>query len=459
MDENDLRVLIVDDEQSFLEIICDTLQPLGCSVDTANNAKRALELLASRFFDVVVLDVRMPDMDGLELLGKLVKERSTLQVIMLTGHGTVPMAVEAMRLGAFDFLLKPIEVDELMRSIRRAAERGKLQRKNIVLEEELKRSRGSDKIIGESEALNQVFDAIDTAALSDFPVLITGESGTGKELVARAIQAKSSRSSHPLIVVDGSTLREELIASELFGHEKGAFTGATSKKAGLFEMADRGTLFLDEIGELSPANQSTLLRVLESGSFRPLGGLKEVNVDVRVIAATNKNLKEAVAKGEFREDLYYRLKGIEIVVPPLRERKSDILLLASHFIRENGMQLTISKETALALTSFDWPGNIRQLRYVIELAALIARKDGEILPKHLPQEIRTQTVQKSQTASIPFIDEFKENPKLSQFIDKCERVYLRKLLTEHSGNKTKVAEILGVASSTLYEKLHRLGLM
>jgi len=454
-DKELIRVLLVDDEKLFLDATSTALKLRGCEVHTAVNAKKAIEQLESRFFDVVVLDVKMPGMDGLALLQKLNDERPTLKVIMLTGHATVEMAIDAMKFGAFDFLMKPAKLEDLIKVISRAAERSELERRNIALEEELERTKGSGQIIGKSKAIARVHDFIETSASSDLPVLITGETGTGKELVAQAIHARSKRSSHQLVVVDGSTLREELLASELFGHEKGAFTGALNKKVGLFEVADRGSIFLDEIGEISTANQTSLLRVLESGSFRPVGGVSQVSTDVRIIAATNKDIKAAVTAGDFREDLFYRLNGLSHEIPPLRERPEDILLLSEYFLELTGgtkAGIELTQDAEEALVSYDWPGNVRELKYIIERAVLLGRKTGKIVPSHLPEGVGTG---KSAVANADFTS---DTPTLAELTERYERYYLEKLMKAFSANKSKVARVLGISRSVLYEKLSRLGM-
>jgi two-component system response regulator AtoC len=465
---NSIRVLLVDDEELFREMTAETLTTKGFKVVTANDAKQALGKLDSQFFDVVLLDVRMPGMDGLQLLGKLSNERPTQQIVMLTGHATVPMAIEAMKQGAFDFLVKPAKLDDLMITIRRAAEHGQIQRRNIVLEEELQRTKGPGKIVGESEAIKKVHAFIEKAALTDLPVLITGESGTGKELVARAIHTHSRRALHPLIVVDGSTLHEQLLASELFGHEKGAFTGAVQKKPGLFEVADRGSILMDEIGELSSPNQTALLRVIEFGTFRPVGAVKEIQTDVRIIAATNRNLEQAVAVKEFRQDLYFRLNALTINMPPLRERRNDIPLLAEYFLKEcegsTKTQIELSNEALRVMVSYNWPGNVRELRHVIELAALFAIEDGVIEPCHLPEGIKVKH------AKIPIINgtsnQVQEELKaslnaletLEEFRNRCEQNYIGNVMSQFDGNKSRVAKTLGISRALLYKKLRLLGL-
>lgn len=462
---NSVRVLLVDDEELFLKMTGEALRELGCDVTCASRGQEALLKLHEGFFDVVVLDIKMPEMDGLEVLSEIKKRRPGQEVVMLTGQATVPTAIEAMKNGAFDFMLKPYSVSDLIRVINHASDHAHLSRRNLILTEELGRARGEDRMIGESEAMEKVREFIEMAAVSERPVLITGESGTGKELVARAIHDRSARSQEPLVVVDGSTLREELLVSELFGHEKGAFTGAACKKTGLFEAADRGTVLLDEIGELSASNQAALLRVIEYGTFRPIGALKEVTTDTRIIASTNKDIEKAVASGEFREDLYYRLNGLSIIVPALRERKEDLKLLVSYFLERwnarSGTDLGISAETLDFLEAYDWPGNVREVINVVELAALRARSHAEIMPVHLPEFIRRARADngigggKGETWQIAFDG---KDLRLSKFQELALKTYFQKLLERFGGNKSRVAKESGISRSLLYQKLRRLGL-
>jgi DNA-binding NtrC family response regulator len=459
-----IRVLVVDDEPGFLKITSRILTNQGCEVIAAGSAEEAVEHLETKFFDVVLSDVRMPGMNGIELLRKLADERPTQQVVMISGHASTEMAVQVMKLGAFDFLIKPFEADDLVRTVQQAAERTGLQRRNLVLQEELARIKGLGNIVGESEAIKEILSFISRAATSDMPVLITGESGTGKELVAQAIHAASARSSHPMVVVDGSTLRTELLASELFGHEKGAFTGAARKKPGLFEIADRGSIFLDEIGELSVDNQAALLRVLETGTFRPVGSIREVCTDVRIIAATNQDVRKAAASGELREDLYFRLKGLAIHVPALRTRADDIQPVAEHFLARHNVKantgIRISNIALIALESYSWPGNVRELKHVIELAALLASEEGsDIETRHLPEEIRGNEIVEGDEAAASgwTIHVPQGNPTLADFRDYCEQRYISRLLREFKGNKTQVRRALDISSSVLYPKLRRLG--
>ncbi|NLI98817.1 sigma-54-dependent Fis family transcriptional regulator [bacterium] len=458
-----IRILLVDDEKPFLTMARDNLEMRGCEVMTAADAGQAVSILESNFFDVVVLDIRMPGMDGLSLLKRLTRERPTLQVMMLSGHATVQTAVDAMKYGAFDFLLKPLDVENFYRVIRRAADKARLERQNIAMGGELARAKKLGPIIGESKRMQEVFDFIHKAASTDIPVLITGESGTGKELVAHAIHARSMRSTYPFVIVDGSSLREELIASELFGHEKGAFTGAVQKKAGLFEVADRGSIFLDEIGELSQPNQAALLRVIEYGIFRPVGAVREIHTDVRIIAATNKDISKASATGEFRTDLYFRLKGLAIQLPPLRERPADVPLLTDFFLasvnNKTGKNIRLSDEAIKRLMTYEWPGNVRELRYVVEMAALSAHDNGEIEIAHLPQGIKPAAESALGDRAGAFNNGFGgEELNLEDFRNRYERIYVEKLLEKYKGNKSEVSRILGLSSSVFYRMLRRLNL-
>ncbi|MBN2380081.1 sigma-54-dependent Fis family transcriptional regulator [candidate division WOR-3 bacterium] len=459
-----LKILVVDDEPGFLRIADKALRGEGCEVTTADNTTQALEYLESRFFDVVVSDVKMPGMDGIELVRKLRVQRPTLEVVMVSGHADARMAIEVMKLGVFDFLLKPLEIEDLIRVVFRAARKGYLEKRNLVLEKELQRSKGTATILGASAEIEQVRAFVARAASSDLPVLITGESGTGKELVAQAIHEQSPRHNQPLVIVDSSTLRRELIDSELFGHEKGAFTGAITRKAGLFEVADKGTVFLDEIGELSSENQASLLRVLETGTFRPVGSVKEIYTDVRIIAATNRDIQKCVSDGEFREDLYYRLKGLILHIPPLRQRPCDVGPLVEHFLdrynEKTSGSVKVSKAALCEFEKYKWPGNVRELRHVVELAALLACEEETMIePLHLPQELQgaAQSGASSlQTGwSIPVPD---SNPTFREFQLTCEHAYISRLLAEFGGNKQKVARALDISPSVLYAKLEKLGL-
>ncbi|MBI4531986.1 MAG: sigma-54-dependent Fis family transcriptional regulator, partial [Candidatus Latescibacteria bacterium] len=329
--DTQISVLIVDDDHAFRTILSLELRRAGFDVTTAACGEEALTILGEQMFDVALLDLKMPGVDGIAVLNEVKTRSLPMEVIVLTGHGTVENAVTAMKMGAYDYLTKPCQLDEVEAAIRRAYEKQQLTRQNIALKAVLVKRDRFPELIGESKAMCEVLSLIERVAPTDSTVLITGESGTGKELVARAIHRNSRRAKEPFIVIDCASLKEELLESELFGHEKGAYTGAVSLKHGLFEAADGGTVFLDEIGDISHGIQVKLLRVLEHGMFRRLGGMKDLRVDVRIIVATNLDLEQAVAEGRFREDLFYRLNVFPILVPPLRERKEDVPLLVRHF--------------------------------------------------------------------------------------------------------------------------------
>jgi DNA-binding NtrC family response regulator len=371
------KVLVVDDEEPFRRLLEKELARKGFSVDTAADGESALARLREHECDVILLDIVMPGTDGIALMKTLSKDPSAPAVIVLTGKATIETAVEAMKNGAYDYLTKPYKLDELEILISRAYEFGKLSRKSRMLEQELIRKEGKVSLIGESDALRNIMVLIRKIAPTDSTVLVTGESGTGKELIANAIWSHSRRREAPFTALNCATLSESLIESELFGHERGAFTTAYETKYGIVEVADRGTLFLDEIAELPMALQAKLLRFLDSGEFRRVGGNKSFTVDVRVLAATNKNLETRVEAGQFREDLYYRLKVINIHLPPLRERKEDIPAMATHFLGKYSR--TLMKEVAgfrpdalEKLCSYHWPGNVRELENEIERAVILS---------------------------------------------------------------------------------------
>jgi DNA-binding NtrC family response regulator len=369
------RVLLVDDEQSFRDITSEELSHIGYSLDTCRTLAEARGLLAGKTFDVVLLDLRLPDGNGLDLLAELHTSRPASQVVVLTAFGTVEDAIRAMKQGALDFLLKPCKLGEIEAVLAKAARVQALAHENVALQRDVDRLKPSDRIVGTTPALREVTQLIDRVAGTDSTVLIRGESGVGKELVARAVHRASLRAGRPFVVVDCASLHENLLQSELFGHEKGAYTGAVKLKHGLFEVADRGTIFLDEIGEVTPPLQVKLLRVLETGVFRHVGGTSDVSVDVRVIAATNRDLEAMMRTGAFREDLYYRLNVFSIPIPPLRERREDIAQLVEHFIHSSGIigkrNARVSPEAMWVLESYAWPGNARELQNVIERALIL----------------------------------------------------------------------------------------
>ncbi|MDD2485329.1 MAG: sigma-54 dependent transcriptional regulator [bacterium] len=388
------KVLIVDDEPNIRHILGAILRKDGYTVQSADNGEAALKLLEEEAFDLIITDLVMPQMGGIDLLHEIQQRRPGTAVVIMTAYGTIKTAVEAMKIGARDYITKPFEMDEVKIVARNALNMAGLVKENRILKQELGRRCACDEMIGDSRTMAEITDMIEKVAGSRATVLIRGESGTGKELVARAIHRNSRRSDNPFIAVNCAALSNDLLESELFGHEKGAFTGAMAQKPGRFELADGGTLFLDEVGEISPALQVKLLRILQEREFERVGGTKTIKVDIRLIAATNRDLEEAVKKNDFREDLYYRLKVIEMHTPPLRERIEDIPMLAEHFLRrfsqENGKKLReISSEATDLCQGYNWPGNIRELENAMEYAVIMAdERCEELTPEMLPLNIQ-----------------------------------------------------------------------
>lgn len=385
-------ILIVDDEKNYLIVLEALLSDAGYEVLTADNANMALEMVRSHDLDLVITDMRMPGLDGMEFLAQLHIQQPELPVIMMTAYATVEKAVEAMKRGAFDYITKPFKNEELKLTIRKAIEMHRLVRDNRLLSQELQQRFSFGNIVGQSKAMRKVYGLIEKVAQTRATILITGESGTGKELIARAIHFNSPRREKPFISVSCSALPESLLESELFGHERGAFTGAYALRKGRFELADGGTLFLDEVGEMSPALQVKLLRVLQEMDFERVGGTRTIHVDARVVAATNRDLRCDVEQGRFREDLYYRLRVVQIEVPPLRERRDDIPLLVHHFLGKaaeaNRVSVKRVSEQALNLLyQYEWTGNVRELENVVERAVILSSGE-EISPQDLPDEIR-----------------------------------------------------------------------
>lgn len=442
-------ILIVDDEKNIVSGLEEAFTLESYNVLTAYDGKEAWDKVNTNNVDLVITDLRMPMMNGNELVEKISSSYPTLPVIVLTGHGTIETAVESMRRGAVDFFTKPVDLDKLFLVVKKCLANSELQEQNKKLTEEiekLKNQQKYSKIIGKSGKVAALMETINQVAPSKATVLITGESGTGKELVADAIESLSNRHGKPFIKVHCASLSSTLLESELFGHEKGAFTGATSQKKGRFELADGGTLFLDEIGEIDAQTQVKLLRVLQEREFERVGGEKTISVDVRVIAATNRDLKEEVRKGNFREDLYFRLAVVEISVPPLRERKEDIDLLSLSFVKEvakeNGRDIDgISPHARKALFSYSWPGNIRELKNCMESAVVMA-KGKTIEYDDLPSHIRGESEkEKSISLDLPIT------------MEDAEKAIILETISFAGGNKTKAAEILGIGRKTLHRKL------
>ncbi|MDC0936228.1 sigma-54 dependent transcriptional regulator [Pirellulales bacterium] len=440
MPETNIDLLIVDDDDELRNGLANYFRQLGHSVDDAESAEAALERMQSREFTVAVLDMVMPGMSGVELLEKIKNDSPETEVILLTGEGTIEKAVEAMKLRAFDFLAKPVRMKQLDAVVQKAAESGKLRKENRQLRALVRHHAPTHRMIGDSRAMQEVFRLIDRSAPSDKPILIQGESGTGKELVARAIHESSSRADKPLVVVNCAALPEPLLESELFGHEKGSFTGASTAKPGLFEVADGGTLFVDEIGELSPTLQPKLLRVLEDGSLRRVGSLKERRVDVRIVAATNRDLAQEVEAKRFREDLYYRINIMTIVLPPLRARDGDRLLLADHFAGAGWEFAPACRDT---IAKYAWPGNVRQLINAIERAKMLAEEEV-LRNEDLPPEVLGAAVSPSQAVFDADID-----------LATLTRARVVQALQQENGNKLRSAKVLGVSRRSLYRLIEK----
>lgn len=444
------RILVVDDEKNIREGLGEYLRLDNYEVVLASDGKEGLQSIEREDIDLVITDLRMPSLSGGELLKQVGSRYPSIPVIVLTGHGTVEDAVDAMRNGAYDFITKPVNLDHLSILVKRALERRELSRRNEELLEEVEIQRRTSTIVGKSAAIRNIFELIRRVAPTKASVLITGESGVGKELVADAIHNLSPRADKPFIKVHCAALAESLLESELFGHEKGSFTGAQARKKGRFELANDGTLFLDEIGEINQNVQIKILRVLQDRRFERVGGEDTIETDVRIVAATNKDLKEEIAAGTFREDLYYRLNVVNIHVPPLRERKDDIPLLAGAFLHEfaldNGKSIEgFDAKAGAALYAYAWPGNIRELRNCIESAVVMA-SNHFITLDDLPPGVRTSTEE-----SIIRV------PSGSSLAD-TERILIRETLATQGGNKSRTAEILGIGRKTLYQKLQDYGL-
>ena len=445
---SEIAVLLVDDEESFRRLVAKELGHAGYQVTAAENVEHARRLLTKQLYHVVLLDVRMPDGNGLDLLAEIKESSPSTEVIMLTAYGTIEEAIRAMKQGALDFLTKPCKLDEIEAVLAKAVQKQNLERSHTALEHEVERLQPGDRFIGDAVQIKELLRMVERVAETESTVLIRGESGVGKELVARAVHRRSHRARQPFVVVDCASLHENLLQSELFGHEKGAYTGAIRLKHGLFEVADRGTIFLDEIGELTPQLQVKLLRVLETGIFRRVGGTADIKVDVRVIAATNRSLESMMKEGQFREDLYYRLNVFSIHIPPLRERREDIPVLVDHFVRNSTIvpkrNVLVSDESMAVLRRYSWPGNVRELENVME-RALILCDGGMVDPEHLPMGVRVtpQFGQDDDSDRLPTLEE-------------VERRYIRKVLDACKGHRQKAASILGISERNLYRRLKEL---
>ena len=456
------RVLVVDDEPDMVENCARILKRSGYQCLTATDPHRALTLVEAEHPDLLLTDLKMPGMDGMELLRRARESDPALPVILITGFASIESAVAAIKDGAFDYLPKNFSVDQLRVAVERGLRQRELQLENRNLRDQLQGALGFENLIGRSPAMTKIFELVRKAARSDANILVLGESGTGKELIARAIHANSPRATQAFVPVDCASLPEQLLESELFGHEKGAFTGAVKSKRGLMEVADRGTLFLDEIGELPLALQAKLLRVLQERQLRHVGGPAQSDVDVRVVSATNRDLREGVAKGQFREELYYRVNVIAIPLPPLRERAGDLKLLAHAFLkRYGGARVTGFDDAALhALEAYPWPGNVRELQNVVERACALA--DGErITRSDLPDYLlqgggsRPPSAAVPTGLSLPASGDLPLKDAKEKWMQVLEASYLRDLLKGHGGNVSAAAKAAGIDRKTFHRLINK----
>ncbi|MDP3023917.1 MAG: sigma-54 dependent transcriptional regulator [candidate division Zixibacteria bacterium] len=445
-------ILVIDDKESMRQMLAKTLESEGYEVDVARDGEVGLDKAKEKRFDLVLTDLKLPNMDGLRVLSSFKELDPEISVIVMTAYGTIETAVQAIKQGAFDFLTKPFDVDHLNVLIQRALENRRLLAENVLLREELAQSLGFTEIIGKSEKMKEVTRLVKKVAPSDTTVLLLGESGTGKELFARAIHSLSPRGNGPYVAINCAAIPRELLENELFGSEKGAYTGAVVRKMGKFEIAEKGTIFLDEIGDLDIALQAKILRVLQEKRFERLGGTKTISVDVRVIAASNFDLKKAIEKKLFREDLYYRLSVFPISIPPLRERREDVPELADFFIRKYCLEMKKEKKSPStdALNLMDkylWPGNVRELENTVERAIILC-EGKKILPEHLAIRLPSNSeIRLREGAGLKEVGQFAQA--------EAEKAMILRVLTQTRGNKRKTADILKIDYTTLFEKIKK----
>jgi DNA-binding NtrC family response regulator len=432
------RILVLEDDAALSEVLCEELSGLGHATSPARTVAEGAEALKTTEFDVALLDLILPDGSGVDLLRQVVADELPTEAIVLTGFAEVNTAVEAMKLGAYDYLTKPTRLDELAVLVGRAAEKSRLRREVAALRHRLDRQQEATGLLTRDAGMKEVLESLMRVAASELPVLIQGESGTGKDLVARAIHRGSPRADRPFVAINCAAVPENLLESELFGHERGAFTGALDRKPGLLEMADRGVVFLDEIGEVSGAVQAKLLRAIETKEFYRVGGTRLVRADVRVVSATNKDLRGAADIGGFRQDLYYRLNGVTLRLPPLRERPMDIDMLAHHFLERTGTRKALSPRALKTLMTYTWPGNVRELQMVIQRAAWLSATEAietEDLRLDPPQNWHASLLSSGMTLA------------------EMEREYIETVLRLHDGHRGRAARALGIDPKTLYNKL------
>ncbi len=440
------KIIVVDDEERICEAVKTALERIGYSVETCLNPINALEKIHQNVFDMVICDIKMPEMDGITLLDRIKEYDPTILVLMITGYASIESAVESMKKGAQEYIPKPFSPSHIRFLVERAFERRRLVDENLYLKSELKQLNGRQVVVGKSEAMQQVFELAGKLAETDSSVLITGESGTGKEVVARLIHFHSLRANAPFVTVNCSAIPENLLESELFGHKKGAFTGALYAKRGSFELANGGTFFLDEIGDMKLEMQAKILRVLEEKMVKKLGSEEENFVDVRVVAATNKDLSAEIREGRFREDLFYRLNIVQIAIPPLRDHKVDIPILARHFLKVFSSEMKkavadFSEEALSLLMSHDWPGNVRELKNTVERAVIFANPGDLIRTSHFPPQFRAGSGQRPTSTAREF-----------KTLEQLELDYIKEVLHACAGNRIKAAEILGISPTTIWRK-------
>lgn len=447
-----MRILVVDDEKLFRVSLCDGLDEAGFETHGLSSAEEVMEELKKNVYDVVLTDLRLPRMNGIALLKKIKKSSPDVIVIVMTAYATVQTAVEAIKQGAYDYITKPFSSEELFLILKRFAKYQSILKENINLKKQLESQYEYKNLIGKSKVMRDIFHLIKIVSSSDSSILISGGTGTGKEMIADAIHFNGARKKGPYIKVSCATISKDILESELFGHVKGAFTGAIKEKKGRFELADKGTLFLDDVDDIPIELQVKLLRVLEEHSFEKVGDTKKIKVDIRVIAATKVDLQKMVDEGKFRADLFYRLNVIPIYVPPLRERREDIHILIEHFIKiySQDKPLQFAPSVIKRLIDYSWPGNVRELRNIIERLALIS--EGEVIKENLlPDELLG--------SPQPLVNPLSENEPLNEILEKTEIIILRNAISKTSGNQTKTAKLLKIPISTLRSKLQKYGLI
>ncbi len=462
MSDSNSKILLVDDDLSMREFLELMLGAEGYRVDTAATGKQAVQQLDSGFYDLILCDIRLGDISGIEVLKKAKSKYPECVVIMISAYATAENAVQAMNEGAYDYLPKPFDNDELKQTISKALQLKTLSLEKSHLDDILKENIHFERIVGSNIRMKHIYRTISQVADTRTNIMITGESGTGKELIARAIHEQSSRRDKPFVVINCGSIPETLIESEFFGYKKGAFTGASQDKKGLFEAANTGTVFLDEVGELEPQMQIKLLRVVQERSFKPVGGNEDIHVDIRILSATNKQLEEEVIAGRFREDLYYRLNVVEIKVPPLRERKGDIRALAQHFLdkysREQEKEITkISSYAVDLLQKYDFPGNIRELENLIERSVALSNTNI-LLPDNLALSIHKRRWIEGIKNRRFDLDDVARGVSLDNILEEIEKAYLEKALELSSGSKNKAADLLGISFRSFRYRLDKLGI-